>query len=136
MKVKTKVKIILLCLLSFLLVSCGSKNGYKENFANKNYAHLFTQEDKEYYSGSSANVIMFKEDKVIVSEMVESEMYKTKKNKSESGPQFYLDEKEYTSPTYDKEKKEIKAEGLEDSIKVKENGEIEYKGKTYSEDAK
>ena len=75
---------------------------------------------------------MFKDDKVIISEMVESEMYKIKKSKLESGPKYYLDEREYKNPIYDKENNEIKADGLEETIKVKEDGDIEFNGKVYT----
>lgn len=77
---------------------------------------------------------MLKEDKLIISEMVENEMYKQKKSKSESGPEFYLNEREYLNPVYDKENNQIKADDLEEIIKVNEKGEIEYKGKIYISD--
>lgn len=132
MKKTNKIFVAMLCLVAIFLVSCGSKGSYKKNFANKDYLHLFTEEEDEYYSGSKGNVIMFKDDKVIISEMVESEMYKQKKSKSESGPKYYLDEREYQNPIYDKENDEIKADGLEETIKVKEDGDIEFNGKVYT----
>lgn len=132
MKKQNKIFVAVLCFVAIFLVSCGSKGSYKKNFANKDYIHLFTEEDDEYNSGSAGNGIMFKDDKVIISEMVESEMYKTKKSKSESGPKYYLDEREYQNPIYDKENNEIKADGLEETIKVKEDGDIEFNGKVYT----
>lgn len=134
MKKQNRILVILLCFVSIFLVSCGRDGGYKKNFANKDYVHLFTPEDKEYFSGSIANAIMLKEDKLIISEMVENEMYKQKKSKSESGPEFYLNEREYLNPVYDKENNQIKADELEEIIKVNEKGEIEYKGKIYISD--
>lgn len=132
MKKQNRIFVAMLCFVAIFLVSCGSKGNYKKNFANKDFLHLFTEEEDEYYSGSKGNVIMFKDDKVIISEMVESEMYKTKKSKSESGPKYYLDEREYQNPIYDKENNEIKADGLEETIKVKEDGDIEFNGKVYT----
>lgn len=132
MKKTNKIFVPMLCFVAIFLVSCGSKGNYKKSFANKDYLHLFTAEEDEYYSGSKGNVIMFKDDKVIISEMVESEMYKQKKSKSESGPKYYLDEREYQNPIYDKENNEIKADGLEEAIKVKDDGDIEFNGKVYT----
>lgn len=132
MKKTNKIFVVMLCFVAIFLVSCGSKGNYKKSFANKDFLHLFTEEDDEYNSGSAGNVIMFKDDKVIISEMVESEMYKQKKSKSESGPKYYLDEREYQNPIYDKENNEIKADGLEETIKVKEDGDIEFNGKVYT----
>ena len=132
MKKQNKIIVVMICFVAIFLVSCGSKGNYKKNFANKDFLHLFTEEEDEYYSGSKGNVIMFKDDKVIISEMVESEMYKTKKSKSESGPKYYLDEREYQNPIYDKENNEIKADGLEEAIKVKDDGDIEFNGKVYT----
>lgn len=127
---------ITLAIVMIVSITACKKNDYNSNFKDTTYAHQFTKEDIEYDNGRTpANFIEFKEDSIHIYEI----HYFTKEEKEEIKEKqpdakfmdFQTLEDDFENPVYDSETNTIKADKLEDEIKVIDDNKIEYKGKTY-----
>lgn len=125
---------ILVALILAIVIYRFNKQDQYQNLVGETYSYTFTEDDKEYRDGYRYNIIFFEKDSVTIYEAENIGELPDNVDINQKGDRQV--NRKFNNPAYNDSEKTIKADDLNEVIKVIDKNKLEYNGRVYTKEVK
>lgn len=125
---------ILVALILAVVIYRFNKQDQYKNLVGEAYSYTFKEDEKEYRDGYRYNIIFFENDGVTIYEVEDIGELPDNVDIDQKGDRQV--NRKFNNPVYNDSEKTIKADDLEEVIKVIDKDNLEYNGRVYTKEVK
>ena len=125
---------ILVALVLAVVIYRFNKQDQYKNLVGETYSYTFKEDEKEYRDGYRYNIIFFENDGVAIYEVEDIGELPDNVDINQKGDRQV--NRKFNNPVYNDSEKIIKADDLEEAIKVIDKDNLEYNGRVYTKEVK